>query len=249
MAAPPSLRKLSVEQFADAPEWFGNVVRTLNPFITTVTDGLSGQLSAENFRRQTERLDFTTKADVVDTFADGKLSFRNKLNTPPKSLLITQIAIAEAAVFDEESERYVGEPGEPSFSNSWVNFASGRQGVGFLKQAGRVWLFGSMKSGTINTTAFTLPEAYRPAYETHLATESNGAYGKLTVATDGKVTPAVGSNTSFSLDGLSFKAATGSFAAPIGQPIWQFRQNGQVEITFIPGLRPLTKYSISVVCE
>jgi len=98
-----------------------------------------------------------------------------------------------------------------SFSNSWVNFGSGAQDAEYRKHSdGRVELRGLIKTGTVTSSAFTLPTGYRPTAPVHVAVESNGAYGKVTVGTDGTVTPAVGSNTSLSLDTVRFDSTGGS---------------------------------------
>lgn len=59
---------------------------------------------------------------------------------------------------------YVGQPGEPAFQNGWVNYGP-TGGIGltrFKKAAGIVHVQLGVKSGTVNTVYFTLPEGYRP---------------------------------------------------------------------------------------
>ena len=91
-----------------------------------------------------------------------------------------------------------------SYTNSWVDFDSGHT-VGFRAIGSRVALKGTMKSGTIGSAAFTLPTGYRPVLtDCSFACDSNGAFGKLTVASTGAVTPNVGSNVYFSLNGVTF---------------------------------------------
>ena len=103
----------------------------------------------------------------------------------------------------------VGTAGAPAFQNSWVNFSTATyKAAGYYKHAGRVYLNGIIKSGTLTTAAFTLPVGYRPITDEIFAVWSNGAFGGLVVDINGLVRPNTGSNVSFSLDGVSFRAAT-----------------------------------------
>lgn len=58
----------------------------------------------------------------------------------------------------------VGGVGEPAFQNSWTNFGSGFQVVGFRKVGDIVYLRGLIKApnATLTQTAFTLPAGYWP---------------------------------------------------------------------------------------
>jgi hypothetical protein len=95
-----------------------------------------------------------------------------------------------------------------AFANSWVNFDADRPAA-FYRDRGRVFLTGIVKSGTLNTVAFTLPAGYRPASVNGLIFPaiSNGALGVLTVTSTGAVVPNTGSNVYFTLDGISFRYA------------------------------------------
>lgn len=95
-----------------------------------------------------------------------------------------------------------------SFSNGWVNLDTDRP-AGFYRDRGRVFLTGLIKSGTMNTTAFTLPTGYRPASVNGLIfpAVSNTALGILVISSTGTVVPNFGSNVYFSLDGVSFRHA------------------------------------------
>lgn len=92
----------------------------------------------------------------------------------------------------------------PTFQNSWVNFGGTLGTAGYRKANGIVYLRGIIKSGTINTVAFNLPAGYRPAADTRFPSVSNSAFGSCIVDTSGNVTPQVGNNASFSLDGILF---------------------------------------------
>lgn len=102
----------------------------------------------------------------------------------------------------------VGTIQTPTLLNSWVNFGSGTTDAGYWKdQFGIVHLTGFIASGTITAAAFQLPEGYRPALAHRFPANSNGAYAQLRIDTTGDVVPATGSNVSFSLDGITFRAA------------------------------------------
>jgi len=91
-----------------------------------------------------------------------------------------------------------------TFTNSWVNFGGTNFSAGYRLIGTQVWLRGNIKSGTINTAAFTLPSGYRPAHDMNFACTSNAAFGNCSISSAGVVTPAVGSNVYFALDGIRF---------------------------------------------
>lgn len=94
-----------------------------------------------------------------------------------------------------------------AFQNSWANFGAGPNVAGYTKDAlGWVHLRGAIASGTIGTSAFTLPAGYRPNAKYAFATLSNGAFGAVVVDVDGTVTPFVGSNVYMYLDVVHFLA-------------------------------------------
>jgi hypothetical protein len=113
---------------------------------------------------------------------------------------VPAIALAEAS-------REVGATGQPAYEGTWVAFDS--RGAHFYKDAaGRVHLEGVIKLGTIGTTAFTLPEGYRPRLGTRIfVVDSNTAFGRVTIDTAGQVVPVTGNNAYVVLDGISFRAA------------------------------------------
>jgi hypothetical protein len=63
-----------------------------------------------------------------------------------------------------------------------------------------------IKSGTMNTTAFTLPAGYRPGAQGIFGTNSNGGFGSVEISNAGAVTPTVGANGYVSLDTVCFLA-------------------------------------------
>jgi len=97
--------------------------------------------------------------------------------------------------------------GQPAFQNSWVAFGTSDAIPGFYKDAwGNVYLQGTLKSGTVGTTMFTLPAGYRPQRIVIFPVASNAAFGVCVVNVDGTVVASAGSNTYFSLAGIVFRA-------------------------------------------
>jgi hypothetical protein len=67
-----------------------------------------------------------------------------------------------------EDPHWIGDFGEPVFMNGWSNYdpATGPGRAGFYyRHNGRVYLGGVIKGGASTTTAFILPEGYRPLLE------------------------------------------------------------------------------------
>jgi len=141
-------------------------------------------------------------------------------NQPPRNLptLITGDATVTGTLslkgdvsFPGNSNFHVvGATGEPGFANSWVNWGAPNFSAGFWKDPfGFVHLQGVIKSGTVGSSAFTLPPGYRPsATAGPFAVISNGAVGRVDVGADGTVTPITPSNNTYvSLHGVFFQAA------------------------------------------
>jgi len=94
----------------------------------------------------------------------------------------------------------------PTYTNSWVDAGAPYLIAGYyLDGFGVVHLQGSIKSGTINTAAFTLPTGYRPTSTLTFAVVSNNTIGGVTVSSAGVVTPTFGNNAYVALDGISFR--------------------------------------------
>lgn len=96
----------------------------------------------------------------------------------------------------------------PTLTNSWLNYGTPFNPTGYWRDPnGVVHLRGVIKSGTIGSSALTLPAGYRPANSEIFVAISNGAIGRAVVDASGGVTPDIGSNVYFSLDGMTFRAA------------------------------------------
>jgi hypothetical protein len=140
-------------------------------------------------------------------------------NAPPDFLpllkaeeveVFKQLTIRDkVAVTREAAFREIGKPGQPTFSNGWVNFAGGWRPAGFWRSPFHmVYLRGLIKSGTVGQAAYTLPPAFRPSEPESFPVISNAALGRVSVFTDGTVVPETpSSNTWVSLSGIVFRAS------------------------------------------
>ena len=97
----------------------------------------------------------------------------------------------------------------PTLLNSWVDYGSGFNPSGYLKDAlGFVHLRGLIKSGTAPTSIFfVLPVGYRPLYTNLYNVHAGGANGRVDIDAAGNVyiqSYNGGNNGYISLDGITF---------------------------------------------
>lgn len=94
-----------------------------------------------------------------------------------------------------------------ALENGWVDVSAATFGpAAFYKDSvGRVHLRGNVKNGS--SAIFTLPPGYRPEFDQRHAADSTGAYGNIVVSSSGRVVKLTGSGPSWSLSGISFRAA------------------------------------------
>lgn len=92
----------------------------------------------------------------------------------------------------------------PAFAGAWVNFGAPWQVAQTCKVGDRVYLRGRIKSGTINTAAFTLIAGQRPPADIGFPVNSNGAYGWVSITAAGVVTPVIGNTAYVDLSNISF---------------------------------------------
>lgn len=161
-----------------------------------------------------DNFDSSTASDTITLGAEARyVAFLESAEASPSfaGLSATQLdnAIAQGTrcySSDRNIKRVVG-AGAPAaaFSNAWVNAGGAAQTAQYwFDREGRVCLEGTISTGTIGLSAFTLPVGYRPAAPQRFGVPSNGAFGELLVNTDGTVVPNVGSNVSFNLNGVCF---------------------------------------------
>lgn len=130
----------------------------------------------------------------------------------------TQVVFSDPAVQPPENAI------APVLLNSWTEAAGDTGPALYYKDRLRVYMSGVLSSGavTAGTALFTLPEDYRPAYETWLNTLSDSGPVLLAVQTDGDVAigdgPFEAGNTWLSLDGLSFRYGFSSGLYPSFYP-------------------------------
>lgn len=136
------------------------------------------------------------------------------LNTPNLSSILQRVNDLESQMADRvypipvaSSLPTVEGWTAPTLLNGWVNYGSGYSTAGFyIDPFGIVRLRGLVKSGT-PTTIFTLPAGYRPPDSKLFPSNANNALGTLVINPTGDVIAAVGSNVSFSLDGVTFRTS------------------------------------------
>ena len=109
-----------------------------------------------------------------------------------------------------EDPHKVGDPNEPAFQNSWVNFDTATfHGARFWKDpTGMVHLEGLVKNGAAApSTIFTLPAGYRPSNGHMFAVVTgNPALGRVDVAATGNVVwQGGGTNVLLTLSGITFR--------------------------------------------
>lgn len=126
--------------------------------------------------------------------------------------------------------REVGATGQPAFENSWVNETSGdNQSAAFcMFPRGEVRLKGTVASGTVAGTIWTLPVGYRPPKHVTLGTVANSAFGYLAVLSTGAVRAQAGNNTFFGVES-SFIAT-----APVAPDAFSGTSGGQSWPVLVP---------------
>lgn len=101
----------------------------------------------------------------------------------------TDLASVDARVIVLEDSGWTG----VTFSNSWVDFGSPQQAAQYSKAGDVVRVRGVIKSGTLNTAAFTLPSGFRPPATLRFPSSD----GIITVDSSGVVSVFGASNTIF----------------------------------------------------
>lgn len=115
----------------------------------------------------------------------------------------------------EQIDGSFASPNSVTFTNSWTDYDASHPGneygpAGYYKDAmGIVHLCGLISGGTLNTSAFTLPAGFRPAWR-QIYTCLSGANGnprRLDITADGQVIVNTSASTGWiTLAGVSFVA-------------------------------------------
>jgi len=109
--------------------------------------------------------------------------------------------------YDSGINREVGS-GSPAaaFQNSWANYGTPYTDARYwFDKDGKVCIEGTIASGSTSAAAFTLPAGYRPSKQKSFVCNANGAFGLVSVKTNGEVEITSGSSTLQSLDGICFE--------------------------------------------
>lgn len=95
---------------------------------------------------------------------------------------------------------------EPTLRNSWVPYGGAYVTPSYRRHSdGRVFVRGTIKSGTTDTAAFILPVGFRPADTLIFSTRQATAAARVEVDASGNVVPkGITNNTLVSLDGIAF---------------------------------------------
>lgn len=103
---------------------------------------------------------------------------------------------------DTGVKRAVGS-GSPAagFTNSWANTGGTRPAAAYwFDHEGYLCIEGTIDTGTVTSSAFTLPVGYRPAVNYIIPATANDAFANFEVNAAGTVVPRVGSNVAFQLN-------------------------------------------------
>lgn len=145
------------------------------------------------------------------TYAFGSVSnitnatFINTTNDGGGTLRDFNATVSNVVFADNETTIQQPAWTNATYQNGWIDSSASYHGVGYYKDShGVVHLRGVAKNGTNGTAIFTLPSGYRPGKGMIFPAASGSAFGYVDIATNG-VVAATGSNTWFSLDGISFK--------------------------------------------
>ena len=94
----------------------------------------------------------------------------------------------------------------PTLSGTWVAYGAPFTGPGWFKGPDNtVHLRGLVKSGTIGTTLFTLPQEARPSATLIFPVITDTGIGRLDVLSTGEVNAVSGGTGYFSLSGIDFR--------------------------------------------
>lgn len=95
------------------------------------------------------------------------------------------------------------------YLNGWVDFDAVSHKPYYRKVGNRIVFRGLIKSGTVGSSAFTMPAGSRPVVgtgyaESIYASASNNAFGQVVAHTNGNIIPTIGNNAWVSLATVSY---------------------------------------------
>jgi len=123
MATPPPVKRLSIDDFDEAPEWFSQFLDSYNMFASSVGQALQGGLDRDNLVGQLEEgVRVVTGASVAENVAPFPIIFKLRMSQRPRGLWVVN-AINQAS-------------GSPVFSSavmpSWDLTPDGRVRIRYL---------------------------------------------------------------------------------------------------------------------
>lgn len=255
MSQIPNVKRLTKEDFPEAPEWFERYLETTNSFFGDVTNALGSQITRNNLSIQTESFQITTLTNPSDSFANGLVTIKNKLGRKPIELRLSQVLVKGVPAYTP------GTVVRPALLNSWVNYGGTTfEQAGYYQDGtGHAHLVGLIKNGTPPSVAFTLPAQFRPAKDQVFAAISNDAISRIDVQADGDVFIATSTDPTnyVSLHGIHWlpfqmyvtPATEYTKFNPLAPTSWEYTQNDMLQINSIEGLAPLTTYDITITIE
>lgn len=92
----------------------------------------------------------------------------------------------------------------PTYANGWVDFGS--PGSAYRRIAGLVVVRGLVKSGTLNSTIFTLPVGFRPGAFLIFPSSSGQTFSETRLLTDGTLSQSGGSTNGYHAINITFVA-------------------------------------------
>lgn len=141
-----------------------------------------------------------------DTFHSPLVTFDVPTNRSAQIDSLLESANAQAKQIEAKANKVQEDWIEPTLLNGWVNYGGGGELCAFMKDDfGFVHIRGLIKTGTLNTTVFVLPQNYRPIGVMDSPIACGSVYGRVNIGTDGLVKIIEGSNTRASLGNISFR--------------------------------------------
>lgn len=163
-------------------------------------DGIAVGMASQAHASGSMALGYSSSAHGVDSTAigtgasspDDNTIVLGKTSTPPTIIIPGDVVFGSDTLITA------------TYEDSWEAYAVGHDAV-YSKIGNRVYLGGTVKTGAVPSTIFTLDVGYRPTHAEYFAVVSNGAFGYCTINTTGTVVASVGSSTWFSLAGISIR--------------------------------------------
>ena len=148
------------------------------------------------------RIESVTSTTITVLMLSGSVLNNEAITSPNYSTVFAPQA--PSTVNFEEEEPWIA----PTFQNGWINYGSGFDSAAYMKDRnGFVHLKGMVKSGTANTTFFTLPAGYRSSATLYYpAVNAGTGMGIINIGPSGTVTMDAGNAGYMSISSVIYKA-------------------------------------------